>query len=307
MAVTHREIEEGIRPAAMLRKMMESGKTVVAVSAHDAFSALLVERAGFDAVYVGSYITEAALLGKPDLALMSKTERLWIGRNTAKAVDIPVIVDAEEGYGNAVSVMDTIRDFEAAGIAGVHLDDEDIPSKCPFVPGIPHNKLISIDEMCGKIEAAVKARQDPNFVIIARSDVIGTMPRTQYYEENGMAEVVRRSNAYLDAGADAAFVMALNENELEYFAREINGPMVGIFAYAEPLSFAAFEKVGCVMTIGSIVSLYSAAKGMIKALEELKRTGDWNAITHHLITDKEFFDILKLDGYQSCYKEFRVK
>ena len=160
--------------------------------------------------------------------------------------------------------------------------------------------------MCGKIEAAVKARQDPDFIVIARSDVIGTMPRVQYYEEDGMEEVVRRSNAYLDAGADAAFVMALNEDELQYFAREINGPMVGIFAYAEPLSFAAFEKAGCVLTIGSIVCLYSAAKGMMGALDELKRTGDWNAITDRLITDKEFFDILKLDGYQSCYKEFRI-
>jgi 2-methylisocitrate lyase-like PEP mutase family enzyme len=82
--------------------------------------------------------------------------------------------------------------------------------------------------------------------------------------------------------------------------------VVEIFAYTGPLPLAAFEKVGCVLTIGSLVSLYSAARGMIKALEELRRTGDWNAITGHMITDKEFFDILKLDGYQSCYKEFRV-
>ena len=159
MAIEYGDIKEELKSTTALRRMMASGRTAVAIGAHDAFSALLVERAGFDAIYVGSYVTEAAFLGKPDLALMTKTERLSIVRNIVKSVDIPVIADVEEGYGNAVSVMDTIRDFEAAGVAGVHLDDEDIPSKCPFVPGIPHNTLVSVDEMCGKIEAAVKARR----------------------------------------------------------------------------------------------------------------------------------------------------
>ena len=134
-----------MKPTAVLREKMKSGKTVVAIGAYDAFSAILVEKAGFDAVYVGSYATEAAFLGKPDLALMSKSERLWIARNVVKAVGIPVIVDAEEGYGNAVSVMDAVLDFEAAGVAGIHLDDEEMPCKCPFLPGVPPNRLISTD------------------------------------------------------------------------------------------------------------------------------------------------------------------
>ncbi|MEK7139253.1 MAG: isocitrate lyase/PEP mutase family protein, partial [Patescibacteria group bacterium] len=192
-----------MKSTTALRAKMNSGRTAVAVGAYDAFSALLVEKTGFDAVYIGSYATEAAFLGKPDLALMSKNDRLTIARNVVKAVGIPVIVDAEEGYGNALSVMDAVRDFEDAGVAGIHLDDEDIPSKCPFIPGIPPNQLISTDEMCGKIEAAVRIRQDPDFLIIARSDVIGTVPRERYYRENLLEEVVRRSNAYAEAGADA--------------------------------------------------------------------------------------------------------
>ena len=174
-----------MRPTAQLSKGMESGTTVVAIGAYDAFSARIVEKAGFDAVYVGSYATEAASLGKPDLALMSKTDRLAIARNIVKAVDVPVIVDAEEGYGNAISVMDTVRDFEDTGAAGIHLDDEALPSKCPFLPGIPQNELISTDEMCGKVEAAARAKTDPDFKIIVRSDVIGTVPREVYYGENG--------------------------------------------------------------------------------------------------------------------------
>src|SRR5437588_11781320 len=122
-----------IKPTKALREKMLSGKTVVAIGTYDAFSARMIERAGFDAVYVGSYSTEAAFLGKPDLMLMSKTERLWIVRNVAKAVNIPVIADAEEGYGNAVSVMEVVQDFKATGVAAIHLDDEEIPSKCPFI------------------------------------------------------------------------------------------------------------------------------------------------------------------------------
>ena len=203
-----------MKPTAQLSKGMESGNTVVAIGAYDAFSARIVQKAGFDAVYVGSYATEAASLGKPDLALMSKTDRLAIARNIVKAVDVPVIVDAEEGYGNAISVMDTVRDFEDTGAAGIHLDDEALPSKCPFLPGIPQNELISTDEMCGKVEAAARAKTDPDFKIIVRSDVIGTVPREVYYRENRMEEVVRRSKAYAGAGADAIFVMALTDDEV---------------------------------------------------------------------------------------------
>jgi len=286
---------------------MASGTTVVSVGAYDGFSARLVERAGFDSVYVGSYATEAAAFGTPDLALMGKSERLWIGRNIAKAVDIPVIVDAEEGYGNAVNVIETVRDFEAAGIAGIHLDDEGLPSKCPFIPGIPKNQLIDTDEMCGKLEAAASARQDPDFLIIARSDVIGTVSLEEYYEQNLMEEVVRRSRAYAEAGADAVFVMALTEEEVHYFAREIDAPLVGIFATVEPLPIAVFQDAGYPMVIGSLVGIYAAAQGLLKAYTKLKETGDWNAIQEELINDEQFMDIVGLDAYQRLYKEFRIR
>lgn len=295
-----------MKATARLRQGMRSGKTVVTIGAYDAFSARMVERAGFDAVYVGSYATEGTCFGKPDLMLMSKTERLWLARNIAKAVSIPVIIDAEEGYGNAVSVIETVRDFEAAGVAGIHLDDEEIPSKCPFIDGISRTQLISTEEMCGKIQAAVHARQDPDFVIIARSDVIGTVDRKRYYEENLIDEVVRRSNAYAEAGADAVFVMALELEELNYFARHIKAPLVGIFATVEPHPIAAFQKVGCQITIGSLVGLYAAAKGLKDALTKLKETEDWNAIQKHMIGDKEFFEIVELAKYREQYVKFRV-
>ncbi len=296
-----------MKATTRLQSMIDNGEMVVAIGAHDALSARLVEQAGFNGVYIGSYATEATFLGKPDLALMSKTERLMIARNIVKAVNVPVIADMEEGYGNAISVMDAVRDFEAVGLAGVHIDDEGLPSKCPFLPGIPRNQLISVEEMCGKIRAATDGRTDPNFKIIVRSDVIGTVPLETYYRDHMMEEVVSRSNAYAEAGADAIFIMALNVTELNYFAEKIKAPLVGIFATIEPIAIKEFEKTGCQMVIGSLVSLYMAARGLVDGLKALKETGDWNAIQDKMINDAEFFNIVGLHQYGELYKRYQVR
>lgn len=295
-----------MKQTAKLRKMINEGKTVVGVGAQDALSGLLVQRAGFDAVYVGSYSTEASFLGKPDLALMSKTERLLLVRNVVKAVDVPVIADMEEGYGNAISVMDSIRDFEDAGLAGIHIDDEQLPCKCPFLPGIPRNQLISVDEMCGKIEAAVDARQDPDFLIIARCDTIGTVPLETYYQNNMIEDVVERSNAYVDAGADGIMLMALNVAEMEYFAERIKGLRVGLFAPMEPIAISEFERTGYAMTIGSIATLYMYVRGLLDGLKKLHATGDWNEIADHISTDDEFYEVLGLQDYREFYDKYRI-
>jgi 2-methylisocitrate lyase-like PEP mutase family enzyme len=289
-----------------LRKMMKKGETVVAIGAYDPFSAILVERAGFNGVYVGSFITEASFLGGPDLGLMTKTERLMLVRNIVKSVNIPVIADMEEGYGNAIHVMDAVKDFENAGVSGIHIDDEAIPCKCPFLPGIPKNTLISVDEMCGKIKAAVLARKDPNFLIIARSDVIGTVTLEEYRKKNMIDEVVKRSNAYAKAGADAIFIMALTLEDMRYFARKIKAPLVGVFATIEPFPIREFEKAGCKIVIGSTVGLYMAARGMIDGLKKLKETGDWNAVQDKMINDRELFEIVGLKNYKHFYNKFKI-
>ena len=296
-----------MKSTTKLQKMIDNGELVVAIGAYDALSAVMVERAGFNAIYVGSYATEAAFLGKPDLALMSKSERLMICRSIAKAVSVPVIADMEEGYGNAISVADSVRDFEAAGLAGVHIDDEALPSKCPFLPGIPRNELISVDEMCGKIKAAIDARTDKDFKIIARSDVIGTVAIDEYYRGNYIDKVVERSNAYAAAGADAIFIMALNVEELNYLVGAISAPIVGIFANMEPIAIDEFRKARCQMVIGSLVSLYMAARGLADGLAALQRTQDWNAVKDKMISDNEFFEIVQLERYGELYSRYRVE
>lgn len=289
-----------------LRELIDSGRLVETVGAHDALSARMIERAGFDAVYVGSYSTEASFLGGPDLALMSKSERVQIVRNIARRVGIPVIADAEEGYGNAINVMDTVRDFEAAGASAIHLDDELMPCKCPFLPGIPRNQLISTDEMAGKIRAATEARTSSDFLIIARCDLIGTMDLDDYRRGEHIDEVVRRSRAYRAAGADLIFVMALDPAELAYFRAALEGPLLGVYATIEPIEVAEFRKANYQIVIGTLVSLYLAAKGLRDGLAALKATGDWNKIQDFMIDDREFFDIVGLTEYRDLYERYAI-
>ena len=196
--------------------------------------------------------------------------------------------------------------IQAAGLAGIHIDDEVVPSKCPFLPGIPRNQFIPVEEMCGKIKAAIDACDDPNFKIIVRSDVIGTVPRDQYYREQMIDEVVRRSNTYADAGADAIFVMALNVEELKYFADKIKAPLVGIFATVEPIPIREFKAVNYQIVIGSLVSLYMAARGLVDGLKALKETGDWNAVQDRMIDDEEFFKIVGLNNYGELYRRYNI-
>jgi 2-methylisocitrate lyase-like PEP mutase family enzyme len=298
--------EDSMHAGVKIRESIAAGRTMHVVGANDALSAVLIEQSGFDAVYVGSYSTSATFLGKPDLDLMSKTDRLTLVRNIVKSVSIPVIADIEEGYGNAISVMDVVSDFEASGVAAVQIGDQDIPSKCPVMQGIPPATLISVEEMCGKIRSAVSARRNSAFTIIVRTDVIGTVSRQEYYSQNLMEEVVRRSNAYVRAGADAVMIMALNENELSYYAERIEAPLVGIYAPAEPIPFRAFRERRYAMAIGTITTLYMYVRSLVDGLRELKDTEDWNAISHRLASDEEFFRILGLDKYRDIYNEFSI-
>jgi 2-methylisocitrate lyase-like PEP mutase family enzyme len=289
-----------------IQQLIDAGEMIMAIGAHDALSAILIEQAGFNAIYVGSFATEATFMGNPDIGLMSKTERLMIAGNIAKAVGIPVIVDMETGYGNAINLIDVVRDSEAAGLAGIQIEDQVIPPKCPFLTDAPTNPLISVEEMCGRIRAGIDAREDSSFKIIVRSNVIGTVPIERYYQDGLIEEVVRRSNAYAAAGADVIFVNALSADEVHYFADAIRAPLMGMFSPSAPLPISLFEEVGYQMVIGSVCSLHMAARGLIDGLRDLRETRDWGAIQDRLITDEEFASIVHSAAYAPLYDRYQI-
>ncbi|MEO1192323.1 MAG: isocitrate lyase/PEP mutase family protein [Pseudomonadota bacterium] len=173
---------------AAFAKRLRSGETVWAAGAFDALSAKLAEEAGFEAIMSTGFGVSASHLGMPDLELYTMTENLTVVRNMANAVKIPVVADTDTGYGNAVNVMRTVRDFEQGGIAAMILEDQEVPKRCPVVA--QSLEILPIDEGVSKIRAAIEARRSEDTVIIARTDA------------GGEADAITRAKAYVEAGAD---------------------------------------------------------------------------------------------------------
>jgi methylisocitrate lyase len=205
---------EKMKKTTQLRKMLEARDALVMVGAYDALSAILAERAGFKAVQCSGFGIAASLLGKPDVGLLSYGEMLDQTRKIVHAVDVPVMADGDTGFGTAVNVYRTVREFEAISAAGVNLEDQVFPKRCGHMEG---KEIISAEEMVGKIEAAKEARKDPDFIINARTDAIAV---------SGIDEAIRRGRAYAKAGADLIFVEAPQTPEqIRRIVKEIDAPI----------------------------------------------------------------------------------
>ena len=206
-----------MRSTTRLRELLKSTPLVVP-GCYDALSAKVLERAGFPAVYMTGYGTSLALLGLPDAGLATMSEMHLNARYIANAVAVPVIADADNGYGNAINVMRTVREYIQTGVAGIHIEDQAIPKRCGHVAG---RRVIPIEEAVGKYRAAVAVRRDldPDFVLIARTDARGA-------NGGSLDEAIRRANAYLEAGADLAFVEGpTSVDEIRRVCTEVRGPV----------------------------------------------------------------------------------
>jgi len=206
-----------VRSTTRLRELLKSTPLVVP-GCYDALSAKVLERAGFPAVYMTGYGTSLALLGLPDAGLATMSEMHLNARYIANAVAVPVIADADNGYGNAINVIRTVREYIQTGVAGIHIEDQAIPKRCGHVAG---RRVIPIEEAVGKYRAAAAVRRDldPDFVLIARTDARGA-------HGGSLDEAIRRANAYLEAGADLAFVEGpTSVDEIQRVCREVRGPV----------------------------------------------------------------------------------
>ena len=193
-----------------LRELLAANSLIVAPGAYDALSARLAEQAGFDAVYMTGYGASASLLGRPDIGLLSFAEMADQARRLVQAVSVPLIADADNGYGNALNVMRTVREYEAAGVAALHIEDQATPKRCGHMAG---KQLISEDEMVEKVQAAVEARGSSELVLIAGSDARAG---------EGLDRAIERVRSYRDAGADLVFIDALeSEDEIVAFGEAL--------------------------------------------------------------------------------------
>ena len=278
-----------VKPTARLRQLLAADGLIVAPFIMNALHARIAESVGFDAVYMTGAGTSAER-GFPDVGLLTMTEMTANARYIANAVDIPVICDADTGYGNALNVQRTVREYESAGVAAIHIEDQVFPKKCGFFEG---KQVIPMDEHIQKIRAALDARRDPDFVIIARCDA---------YAVTGWEDTVRRCRAYREAGADLVFVDGIKSPaDLELYARDLPDlPRMynGDLANTREVAAMGYKLMICGSTIWLIY------RQLRDAFAELKDTGQVNP--ERFGTRWEVADLLGLDEVYAREQKYRA-
>jgi 2-methylisocitrate lyase-like PEP mutase family enzyme len=251
---------------ARLRELLAGHDPIVAPGAYDALSARLVEAAGFPAVYMTGFGVTASLVGRPDVGLLTMTEMVQTAARIRSAVDVPVIADADTGYGNALNVIRTVREYEAAGVAGIHIEDQVAPKRCGHMEG---KQVVPADTMADRIAAAVAARTDPDFLLIARTDARAV---------EGFAAAVDRAKRYRDAGADMLFVEALRTDaEIEQVATTFDDVPL-LFNWAEggrtpPTTFDRLRELGFRLVICPISALLAATRAVRAVVDRIAADG----------------------------------
>jgi len=275
-------------PRARLRELLARPEPVVAPGSYDALSARLVEQAGFDVVYMTGFGSTASLVGRPDVGLLTATEMIDNARRIVAAVDVPVIADADTGYGNAINVVRTVQAYEQAGVAGIHLEDQVMPKKCGHMSG---KAVIDLGEMTGKIRAAVAARGDPDLLLIGRTDAAAV---------EGLDAAIARARAYADAGADMLFVEApTSEDDIARVATQLRGVAPLLFNWAEggrtpALPLSRIAELGFSLVLFPIGTLLAATAGIQALLATLRTDGTPLAALPGLPTFDGFTELIGL-------------
>jgi carboxyvinyl-carboxyphosphonate phosphorylmutase len=285
------------RDRPSLAELLEGGEMVLAPGCYDALAARLVEEAGFAAAYMTGFGTAASRLGRPDVGLLTLTEMADNARRVAQAVEIPVIADADTGYGNPINVIRTVQEYESAGVAAVHIEDQVMPKKCGHMEG---KELIATDEMVAKVEAAVAARQSPSFLIIARTDARAP---------EGLDAAIERARAYHRAGADVLFVEAPQSvQEIETIASTFKDVPL-LFNYAEggktpPVSHEQLRRLGFSIVIFPISTLLTATAAIRAALAQIKADGTPIELLGGMLPFNDFLDFIGMPEIRELEDRF---
>lgn len=283
-----------MKPTRRLRDLLAGQGIVMAAGAYDALTARLVEQAGFPLCVMGGNALSVSL-GYPDLGLTSMTEVARAARCIAGAVTIPVIADADTGYGGTLNVWRTVRDFEGSGIAGLHIEDQAWPKRAGHMTG---KKVVPTGEMAGKIRVAREAREDADFVIIARCDALMV---------TGLDDTLERGEAYLEAGADVLFFETRDEmDEIEALAERFRGRVPLLYNHSESgkvplLPAAELEALGFKIAAFYGHAQLAACRTMREVLAEILRTGNSKAIWERMLPLDDVWqicDLAKLEALQ---------
>jgi 2-methylisocitrate lyase-like PEP mutase family enzyme len=275
-----------MHPGKRLRELLQRPRIVVLPGVHDALSAKLAEAHGFEAILAGGNAAVGSLLGEPDLGQISMRDYADHYARIAAAVSIPVLVDADTGFGGVHSVRQAVRAFERAGVAGLFMEDQTTPKRCGYLAG---KAVVPIEEMLGKLAAALDARVSPEFVICARTDALGVL---------GIDAAIERANRYREAGVDMVFVQGADRMEdLKRVCAAVPGLHLANVSQAAQVAGASVEEIeqaGAAAVMYSITTVLAAARGVDLALGALKRDGHLGSVVEALMPIQRYNEICGL-------------
>lgn len=284
--------------ARLVRRYLSEKGQLVMPGVFDALSAKIAARAGFEVIFITGYSLSATLLGEPDFGLLTQTEVVTAAQRICSVVDTPVIVDADTGYGNAINVIRTVHDLIRAGAAGMFLEDQIWPKRCGHMKG---KQVIPLDEQLKKLRAAIEARSDHDFYIVARTDSRQAL---------GLTEAIARGIAFKEAGADAVFVEAPeNKGEMKEIASHVPGPLVanmlerGVTPLMGPQEL---KELGFDLIVWPLAPLYSIAKSLTDVYATLRRDGSTAKILDRLMPFDDFNEIVGLEEKYSQDQKYRT-
>lgn len=287
------------RPTTRLRAILGGAHAIMAAGAFSPMAAKLVERAGFEAVYMPGGGTALDRLGVADVGLITLPEMVDNAAAISRSVAVPVIADADTGFGNVLNVQRTIREYERAGAAAIHIEDQVLPKRCGHLEG---KSLLSLEEAAQKIRAAVAARTDPDFMIIARCDALSLA---------GFDEVQRRCAAYLAAGADMLFVESPGSlDDVAAIPQRIPGPhLFNMSAGGKipPLNVSEIGSMGYKLMILPNFTALAAIRAMAEILDEIRQTGTIAGVLDRCASFKEFTALGGLEVFNEVDREFAVR
>lgn len=286
-----------MRPTTQLKQLIQAKEILVMPGVYNALSAKIAQQCGIKAVQVTGYGLAGASLGLPDVGIMTKTQMVDIVRNICTAVTIPVMADGDTGFGNAINLYYAVKDFEAAGAAGINLEDQFFPKRCGHMGG---KQIIPFNEAVKKIEAAAAARTDPDFVINARTDAIAV---------SGVDEAIKRGNAFAKAGADLIFVEAPEKvDDIKRVIQSIDAPVSINMIYAKgsktpAVSIQQLEEWGAARVSVPVMPLFAASKALQKAYTAVAND-DVGSMNDEIFEFSEFTNLVGLPFIKKLEQEF---
>ncbi|HXH07262.1 MAG TPA: isocitrate lyase/PEP mutase family protein [Vicinamibacterales bacterium] len=281
-----------------LREVLARRDAVVVPGAYDGVSAKLVEAAGFPVAYMTGYGVSASRLGMPDLGFAGLADMADQAHNLASVLSIPLVADADTGYGNALNVRRTVEVYEAAGVAGLHLEDQQLPKRCGHLAG---KTVVSTSEFAAKIRAAVDARQDPNLVVIARTDAIAV---------TGFDDALRRGESAAKAGADMLFIEApTTEEQIERIASTFDVPL--LFNYAPGgrsplLPFPRLRELGYAIILLPVDTLFVAARAVQEFLRDLRTHDSVQPLADRYLSFAAFGELIGVNAQMALGEQYRA-